>query len=290
MRFMSESPIGSESPGLVYNTRAVDPGQDGNIKKFPKGKYFYEEQSFTQSLQILSCDKELLYQIVDMLPVPINIFSPDGTIVFVNHASLEMNHVRDANLIIGKYNLLKDPVCNDQMGLREIIQRGFRGETVSCPFLPPIQDLVDRGIINEKPFESAAGEVFLYPVWNREELCFVVCVFIVKALYLGRPEVARAKEYIDSHWHEEFEPVAVAKFVNMSVSQLYNLFKKHTGKTPGDYQKNCKVEHIKEKLADRNLSIKQAFATCGEDSRGWFSRVFKEVTGFSPSEYRKNLA
>ena len=59
--------------------------------------------------------------------------------------------------------------------------------------------------------------------------------------------------------------------------------------TPGDYHKKVKVDHIKEKLEDKNLSVKEAFAACGEDSRGWLSKVFKEITGLSPKQYREKL-
>ena len=59
--------------------------------------------------------------------------------------------------------------------------------------------------------------------------------------------------------------------------------------TPGDYHKKIKVKYIKEKLADDNLSIKEAFAACGEDSRGAYFKIFKKLTGLSPNEYRKSL-
>jgi len=80
-----------------------------------------------------------------------------------------------------------------------------------------------------------------------------------------------------------------AKAVNMSVAQLYSIFKRHTGITPGEYHKKIKIDHIKEKLADKTLSIKEAFAACGEDSQGWMLRVFKEITGMSPKQYRESL-
>ena len=97
------------------------------------------------------------------------------------------------------------------------------------------------------------------------------------------------REYIDTHWQEEYDPKTVAKSANMSVSQLYIIFKQHVGMTPGSYHKKVKVDHIKEKLADKNLLIKEAFAACGEDSQGWMLRVFKEITGVTPKQFRKDL-
>ena len=260
-----------QSPAKV-KAPAIGPAYDTLIKYF----------------NVLNENDEPIYQVLDMFPIPIEIFAPDGTAIFVNRAHLDLNNIKDPGLFIGKYNLLKDPVCNDQLGMREGIQKAFRGEPHVFPGFPvPIDDLVKRSVVNEKPYEAATMDYYLYPIWKDEQLFLVVCVFVVRNLYLGRPDVAKAKEYIDKHWQGEYDPEAVAKSVNMSVTQLYRLFKEHTGLTPGDYHKKAKVEHIKEKLADKNLSIKEAFAACGEDSRGWMLQVFKEMTGMTPTKYRE---
>jgi transcriptional regulator GlxA family with amidase domain len=46
---------------------------------------------------------------------------------------------------------------------------------------------------------------------------------------------------------------------------------------------------VKEKLIDTNLSIFQAFNECGMEYNGHYAKVFKELTGYSPSEYRKKM-
>jgi len=241
-----------------------------------------------QFLQMIPDNKEFLFQFLGMLPVPVEVFAPDGTAIFLNRAYLDLNNIPDADLIVGKYNLLNDPVCNDKMGLRESIEKAFRGEAVVAHDVSaPIEDLVERGIIDEKPYEKSIMDFYLYPVKNNDELAFVVFICIVKNLYHGKPDIARAKEYIESHWQGCYIPEELAKSLNISVAQLYKLFKEHSGMTPGDYHKKIKLEHIKEKLADNNMSIKEAFAACGEDSRGWMLRVFKDSTGMTPTEYRR---
>jgi transcriptional regulator GlxA family with amidase domain len=156
-------------------------------------------------------------------------------------------------------------------------------------FSAPIEDLVDRGVIEEKPYETVLMDVYLYPIQNDGELAYVVCVFIVKNLFQGKRDLTRAKEYIEAHWRDAFDKIAIAESINLSVRQLYYLFKEDAGTTPHDYYKKCKVGHIKEKLADKDLTITEAFAACGESSRGSFSRIFKETVGLSPSQYRASL-
>ena len=86
-----------------------------------------------------------------------------------------------------------------------------------------------------------------------------------------------------------FDEKAIAGAVNMGVTKLYSLFKLYTDITPYEYYLNCKIEHIKEKLKEKNLSVKEAFAACGENSQGRIARVFKKITGLSPSQFREKL-
>ena len=234
-------------------------------------------------------NKELMFQVLDLFPIPVEIFDSNGTTVYFNRAGKEWVGIKDMDLLVGKYNVLHDPVM-EQMGLMPGIQRAFRGETVvTYDVIPPIEDVQARGVIEEKPFEKALTDFHLYPILNGKKVVYVVFVCVVKKMYFGRPDVVRAKEYMDTHWQGEYDKDALAKSVNMSVSQLYSLFKQHVGMAPGEYHKKVKVDRIKEKLADRNLSIKEAFAACGEDSQSWMLRVFKEITGLTPKQYRESL-
>lgn len=245
---------------------------------------------FINSFSLLLDNRELMFQLLEQFPFPIEIFDADGTSVFFNRAGMELNGIKDASLVIGKYNLKNDPVCNDELGMRDGIERAFRGEAVNVQDFPaPIEDLVARGVIKEKPYEKAIMDLFMFPVMNGGSLAYVVCVFLVKSVYIGKREVASAKEYLQTHWRDEFDKFAVARAVNMSVSQLYSVFKRHTGMTPMEYHNICRVDHIKEKLADKNLTIAEAFLECGESSRGWIAAVFKKVTGMTPTQYRDSV-
>ena len=250
-----------------------------------------ENDMYAPFFQMMPENKEFMFKFLELFPIPAEVFAPDGISVFVNRALLELNNVPDAGLIIGKYNVIKDPALNAIPIVRDGIQKAFRGEpAVAYDMVAPIQDLINRGLIAEKPFEKSFMDFYLYPIMKGKELVFVVFVCIVKKLYYGRPDLARAKEYMDTNWQGEYVPEEVAKSVNMSVTQLYRVFKEHTGMTPGDYHKRVKVERLKEKLTDKNLSIKEAFAACGEDSRGWILQAFKKITGMTPTQFRESLS
>jgi AraC family transcriptional regulator len=101
--------------------------------------------------------------------------------------------------------------------------------------------------------------------------------------------VARAREYLENNWREEFNIDSIAKAACLSPSHLVRLFKKHTGMTPYSYYQEIKVSRLKEALRDKNVSISQAFLSCGFEYPGNFARFFKEQVGMTPSQYRKSI-
>jgi transcriptional regulator GlxA family with amidase domain len=57
--------------------------------------------------------------------------------------------------------------------------------------------------------------------------------------------------------------------------------------TPHDYYISVKINKVKDKLLDMNLSIEEAFSECGFHYHGHYANLFKIKTGLTPSEYRK---
>ncbi len=60
--------------------------------------------------------------------------------------------------------------------------------------------------------------------------------------------------------------------------------------TPFRYYQELKINGLKEALQNRNLSVANAFASCGFAYPGNFARFFKEQVGMTPSQYRKMMS
>jgi len=249
----------------------------------------YDFSQLSQSFQNLIGDIEKVMQFLNIFPMPIEVFDEGGTAIFLNRACMDMFNIKDASLHVGHYNILHDPACEAMFG-HEIFERAFRGEAVSwSDARVTIEEVVERGVTDGKPFEAAFVDVYFVPVWSGEKLTNVIGIYPLRRMYQGLPEVAAAKAYIDENWLEEFDSTAMARAVNISGSSLYHLFKQHAGMTPKEYYNKVKLEHIKEKLADKTLTVAEAFSLCGTDSRGGFIKTFKEMTGMTPTEYRNGL-
>ena len=61
------------------------------------------------SLKAVLEQKDLFANIIDFFPYPMEVFTKDGTTAMVNRSLLNEFSLPDRELIIGKYNVFKDP-------------------------------------------------------------------------------------------------------------------------------------------------------------------------------------
>ncbi len=256
--------------------------QSGRVKPFP-----------TTSSYPVCESEERLFQTAELFPIPIQIFKSNGDIAFINDAVLRMWNIKDISQIMGKYNLIRDPFANGQPELKDGIRRAFQGEIVLIPDVRiPLETFWEwyktRNAVYD--IEAIYTDILNFPVAGADgQMAYMVSIFFTSRIYQGKSEVAKAREYLENNWREEFDIGKIAKAACLSTSHLVRLFKKHTGMTPYSYYQEIKVTRLKEALRDKNLSIAQAFLSCGFEYPGNFARFFKEQVGMTPSQYRKTM-
>lgn len=233
-----------------------------------------------------------LFNFFEYFPYPIQVYSPDGVLIFINEACLSILHIPLKEDVVGKFNVLTDPVI-DAWGenVRDEIVKSFQGEVVRLHNIKiPIPDIIGRFETGELCFDSSFQNITCFPV-NEEDnrLKYVVHLFITAKLYSGKEEMVRAREYIEQNWLEDFDMEKVASSVNLSRFHFARLFKKYTSLTPYSYYQEFKIKKLKETLSDENLSVSEAFARCGVEYNGNYAKVFKDKVGMTPSQYRKSL-
>lgn len=241
-----------------------------------------------ESIQSTFAKEELLAKVIDCFPYPIQIYALDGTSMLLNKAMLAEYHAVNADMVVGKYNIFKDP---DIIATGQIhkVKRAFCGETIFFSNVKvPLDGIAERYGIEDFDVEAIYQDITLFPILDDEKrVIYVVAFLINRRVYRGKNEIEKAKEYIEYHWLEGFNLNKTAETACLSKNYFTKLFKKHTGATPQEYYTNFKISKLKEKLLDNNLSIAQAFAACNLDYNGYYARVFKIKTGLSPSAFRK---
>lgn len=100
--------------------------------------------------------------------------------------------------------------------------------------------------------------------------------------------ISRAKAYIREHYEEELSLAKVSQAVNASTFYLCKMFKKTTGLHFTDYISRVRIEHARELLANPNLRVSEIAYDVGFQSLTHFNRVFRNVMGQSPTQYRQD--
>ncbi|MEL7656533.1 MAG: AraC family transcriptional regulator [Bacillota bacterium] len=231
---------------------------------------------------------DLFVKLIAALPYPVQVFSPDGNLLMVNQAFSKEFHISDPSILIGKYNILHEPTA-EEYGALQNIKNAFAGiPTFVTDFLVPIQVIKKRFHIPSEDVGAFYMDISTLPLLDENEsIICVVNILNIRRKLIERTEIENAKSYIESHWLEEFHVKDVAEAVFLSSSYFSRMFKLHTGMTPHEYYIEIKLERIKEKLLDRNLSVEEAFSACGINYHSHYVRLFRKKTGFTPMEYRK---
>lgn len=103
------------------------------------------------------------------------------------------------------------------------------------------------------------------------------------------PLITRARQYIHDHHTEDLRLNDVAKAVNTSRFNFCKIFKKITGFTFSHYLSRVRIEKAKNLLLNPNLRVSEIAYEVGFQSLTHFNRVFKNLFGQSPTEYRAHL-
>ncbi|MGG1554013.1 helix-turn-helix transcriptional regulator [Paenibacillus ferrarius] len=93
------------------------------------------------------------------------------------------------------------------------------------------------------------------------------------------------QEQVNGSFHGE----SIANALNMNYSYLGRMFKSVTGVSILQYYKRLKVQRAIQLMESASLNISQISELLQFPNPYYFSRVFKQVTGFSPKDYQKLL-
>ena len=103
------------------------------------------------------------------------------------------------------------------------------------------------------------------------------------------PVIAKAKKFIEEHHTEDISLGQVAAAVHTSIFYFCKLFKKVTGINFTEYVSRVRTEKAKNLLLNPNLRISEIAYEVGFQSLTHFNRVFKNIVGESPTDYRGHL-
>lgn len=98
--------------------------------------------------------------------------------------------------------------------------------------------------------------------------------------------VNEISRYIRSHISEPIKTSDIADYLGKSRGGITTEFKKQTGMNLSDFIKLKKIQEAQELLYETKKSLVLISDYLGFSSQSHFTRVFKEITGITPKEYR----
>lgn len=105
----------------------------------------------------------------------------------------------------------------------------------------------------------------------------------------NRKNIYRAKQYIAERIHERITLNDVAAYIHISPNYLSAIFKKETGKGFNEYFNEQKIQKAKELISSGNFKVYEISGMLGFENSYYFSKVFKKITGMSPTEYEERF-
>lgn len=104
---------------------------------------------------------------------------------------------------------------------------------------------------------------------------------------IHREELARVDRYIRDHYGEELPLEKLAQISNLDPTYFHKLFTHVYGKTPAQRVLSRRITAAQIALEEGNLSVAEIATQCGFSSQAYFAAKFREITGMTPTAYRK---
>lgn len=94
-------------------------------------------------------------------------------------------------------------------------------------------------------------------------------------------------EYIDRNYRVKMSIQDMADFIGLDRKYIYKLFMDKLNKSPQKYLIEKRISRAEQLLRNTSFSVAEVGKSVGYPEVFYFSKIFKQVVGVSPSQYRK---
>lgn len=98
------------------------------------------------------------------------------------------------------------------------------------------------------------------------------------------PRIKKVISYIAQHYTDKLSVELLAELVGLNPVYFGNLFKQCTGYSVKRYINQIKINHAENLLLGGEFTITATALKCGFDDIYYFSKLFKSIKGYSPSQ------
>ncbi|MBR6736856.1 MAG: PocR ligand-binding domain-containing protein [Clostridia bacterium] len=209
---------------------------------------------------------------------------------------------------IKQARLYRKPVLyNCHMGLIECISPIFNGNNISGYVMigqltdnengkelsrNALEKIEEYGLSKEKALELYGGVKYAsHQTINASLSILEACasyLYLNDLLSGSVPLATEIDKYCFDNASSKLTVDALCSEFNMARSELYGFYKTNYGENPADRVKSIRLEKACSLLTDTALSITEITEKIGISNYNYFSKIFKQKYGVTPTEYRKN--
>ncbi|WP_158630055.1 AraC family transcriptional regulator [Cohnella sp. AR92] len=108
--------------------------------------------------------------------------------------------------------------------------------------------------------------------------------------YTAEEIVKSVAEFIKTNYARELSLEDIARQYNVNAPHLSKIFLKYAGESPSRYIMSLRMNEAKHLLSlPKELSVKEIGEVVGYPDPYYFSRIFKQFTGMTPTDYRSRF-
>ena len=104
---------------------------------------------------------------------------------------------------------------------------------------------------------------------------------------LKKQNLVPIRDYLDAHYTEKISLDALAEQFSSGKLYLTRVFKEQFGVSINTYILNLRITKAKQLLRFTDQKLENIGYQCGLGAPHYFSRIFKQVEGITPSEFRE---
>ena len=130
----------------------------------------------------------------------------------------------------------------------------------------------------------------LYKLRSRTMLQQILLLLLTRQLEVTNAapaSIVAARQYIQENFTRDIDLNALAANAGFSLSHFRKLFTAHTGRSPKQYILYLRLSKAKDLLSSDSIRVGEAAALCGFQNEFYFSNLFKQTFGCSPTAYQR---
>ena len=243
-----------------------------------KGNVLEDYAEFPRPVHNLLLIKEGIAHLRDR---DVSVTVTSGDLVLVpKGATHSINWVGSPNVLAHTMHFAFQPSLDPLRNKRIPIQR------ISHPSPQSLFALFDEMDANQ---HSTDNNSFLF-LSDFYRVCYEVFPHIAyQSTQPTMTKIQPALDYLDQNLFEEVNVEYLASLCYLSPSRFYLCFKEAMGVSPIVYKNRLRIQNAAYALlSDSQKSVEKIAEECGFESAIYFRRLFKRVTGKTPTEYRRN--